>query len=98
MIEQPYPSLESLMNMIGSAGKRMSEINASEGTAGNISVCVRWDLDVKRLFPNIERITLPQPVPSLAGAKIIVSGSGTSIRDIQDQPTANLACLIVNSD
>jgi rhamnulose-1-phosphate aldolase len=82
--------------MIGDAGKRMSEIDACEGAAGNISVCLRWDVDVRGLFPVMEKITLPQPVPELAEATLIVSGSGRRLREIGDQPTANAACLVVD--
>jgi rhamnulose-1-phosphate aldolase len=96
MIEKPFPSLESILRMIGDAGRRMSEIDACEGAAGNISVCVRWDVDVRGLFPVVEKITLPQPVPELAAATIIVSGSGLRLREIGDQPTANVACLVVD--
>jgi rhamnulose-1-phosphate aldolase len=96
MIEKPYPSAESLLAMIGDAGRRMSEIDACEGAAGNISVCLRWEVDVRGLFPTEEKITLPQPVPELAGATMIVSGSGCRLREIGDQPTANLACLVVD--
>jgi rhamnulose-1-phosphate aldolase len=96
MIEKPYPSVESLLEMIGVAGQRMSEIDACEGAAGNISVCLRWEVDVRGLFPLEEKITLPQPVPELAGATMIVTGSGRRLREIGNQPTANLACLVVD--
>lgn len=95
MIKMPYPGLESILKMIGDAGKRMSDIDASEGAAGNISVCMRWEMDVRELFPVENTVTLPQPVPELAGATIIVSGSGRRLREIADQPTANVACLRV---
>jgi len=96
MIEKPYPSLEGILGMIGDAGTRMSEIDACEGAAGNISVCLRWDVDVRGLFPMVEKVTLPQVVPELAGAILIVSGSGRRLREIGDQPTANVACLLVD--
>ena len=96
MIEQPYPDLENLLEMVAEAGFRMAQIDACEGAAGNISVCLRWELDVQVLFPRIEKIELPQPVPGLAGASMIVSGSGCRLRDIGDRPTANLVCLVVD--
>ena len=54
MIEKPYPSLDELSSMIGDAGKRMSKINACEGTGGNISVCVHWEMDLFKLFHIVE--------------------------------------------
>jgi rhamnulose-1-phosphate aldolase len=40
-------------------------------------------------------IELPVPAPDLAGATLIVSGSGRRLRDIFEAPTANLACIFV---
>jgi len=96
MIEQPYPNLEKLLEMVGDAGLRMSQIDACEGAAGNISVCLRWEVEVQALFPRVEKIELPQPAPGLVGALIIVSGSGCRLREIGDRPVANLACLVVD--
>jgi rhamnulose-1-phosphate aldolase len=42
MLQAPYPELDDLLKIMGEAGKRLSEIEASEGSAGNISVCLRW--------------------------------------------------------
>jgi rhamnulose-1-phosphate aldolase len=44
----------------------------------------------------IEEIELPQPVPELAGSTFLVTGSGRRLREIKDQPTANIACIVVN--
>ena len=96
MIREPYPTLQKLLGMIGEAGKRMSDIDASEGAAGNISVCLRWEVDLQTLFPESGEIVLSQAVPELAGATIIVTGSGRRLREICEQPTANVACLVVN--
>ncbi len=97
MIESPYPELDDLLKMMGEAGRHLAEIEASEGAAGNISVCLRWQVELRTRFPVIEEIELPQPVPELAGATFIVSGSGRRLREIIDEPTANLACIVVNA-
>lgn len=97
MIIPPEPELEDLLQSIGKAGQHLSSMGACEGAAGNISVCTRWQLDVDGLFPIISEIELPQAVPELAGSTIIVSGSGTRLRDIHCHPTANLACLVFNA-
>jgi rhamnulose-1-phosphate aldolase len=39
---------------------------------------------------------LPVDVPNLAGATIIVTGSGQRLRDILDDPMATLACLLID--
>ncbi len=83
MIHPPFPELDDLLTMIGEAGRHLSEIEASEGAAGNISVCLRWPIEVRTRFPVMEEIELPQSVPELAGATFIVSGSGRRLREIQ---------------
>lgn len=96
MIEAPYPGLNNLLTMMGDAGLRMSEIGACEGAAGNISICLRWPMELNDLFPEESEIELTQPAPKLAGATLLVSGSGTRFREIKDDPTANIACITIN--
>lgn len=96
MLEAPYPELSELLVLIGEAGKRMSEIEATEGAAGNISVCLGWQLDPRRTFPIEETIPLPEVAPELAGRSFIVSGSGRRLREIMDNPAANVGFLMVN--
>ena len=96
MLEAPYPELDDLLSMMGDAGRHLADIEASEGAAGNISICLRWPLELRTRFPVADEIKLPQPVPELAGATFIVSGSGRRLREIKDDPPVNLACLVVN--
>lgn len=98
MLNPPYPELNDLLEMIGEAGRHLAEIESSEGAAGNISVCLRWPIEVRTRFPVKEVFKLPQPLPELAGATFIVSGSGRRLRELHDEPTAHLACLVVNED
>jgi len=95
MLTPPYPELDDLLHMMGQAGQHLAEIEASEGAAGNISVCLRWPLEPRTRFPVIDEIDLPQAVPELAGATFLVSGSGRRLREIIDEPVANIACLVV---
>lgn len=96
MLEAPFPELDDLLTMMGEAGRHLAEIEASEGAAGNISVCMRWPLEPRSRFPIVNEIELPQPVPELAQAAFLVSGSGRRLREIIDEPTANVACIVVN--
>lgn len=96
MIQEPYPELDDLLTMMGEAGRHLAEIEASEGAAGNISVCLRWNIEPRTRFPVIDGIELPQPVPELAGATFLVTGSGRRLREIIDEPTANIACIVVS--
>ena len=98
MLQAPYPELDDLLEMMGEAGRHLADIEASEGAAGNISVCLRWPIEPRTRFPLVDEISLPQPVPELAGATFLVSGSGRRLREIIDEPTANIACLVVDKD
>ena len=97
MLEPPYPELDDLLKMMGEAGRHLAEIEASEGAAGNISVCLRWPLEPRTRFPVLSEMELPQPVPELAGASFLVTGSGRRLREIIDEPTASIAFLLINA-
>jgi rhamnulose-1-phosphate aldolase len=97
MIDAPYPDLDELLTLIGEAGHRLSEIDASEGAAGNISVYLGWEIEPRRRFPQVEPIQLPEPAPSLAGHVLIVSGSGRRLREIIQDPAANLGMVSIDA-
>lgn len=98
MLHTPVPQLDDLLTMMGEAGRRLAEIEASEGAAGNLSICLRWSLELHTHFPLVSEIELPQPVPELAGATFLVSGSGRRLREILDDPPAHLAAITVQKD
>jgi len=95
-VDAAYPDLEELLSAIGEAGRRRSEIEATEGAAGKISVYWGWPLESRRRFPLAQTMDLPQPVPELAGKTFVVSGSGRRLREIIEDPAANLGCAVVN--
>ncbi len=97
MNDRTQPDFDSLLMQIGEAGRRLSEINASEGAAGNISVCLRGPLEFRRRFPDREDIPLPISVPGLGGATFIVTGSGRRLRELLEDPEGNLGCLVVEA-
>jgi rhamnulose-1-phosphate aldolase len=86
------------MGLIGEAGRRLAEIEASEGAAGNISVYIGWSIDPRRQFPLQETIPIPTPVPELADGLFLVTGSGRRLREIGSDPEANLGAVRVNPD
>jgi rhamnulose-1-phosphate aldolase len=96
MLDAPYPELDDLLKMMGEAGRHLAEIEASEGAAGNMSVCMRWPIEPRTRFPVIDEIELPMSVPELAGATFLVTGSGRRMREVIDTPTASIACIVVN--
>jgi rhamnulose-1-phosphate aldolase len=97
-LDEPYPELEELLTAIGEAGQRVSDIDASAGAAGNISLFVGWPVEVRRRFPVVEQIALPQKTLALAGRILIVSGSGRRLRDIHKDPAANLGAVVIDDE
>ena len=97
-LSESYPDLDELLASIGEAGVRMSDLAATAGAAGNISLCIGWPLDVRRHFPLAEPYALPQVAPELAGKLILVTGSGRRLRDLQTNPEVNLAAVMVGAD
>ena len=97
-VEAPFPELDELLVVIGEAGQRVSDIDASEGAAGNISMVVGWPVEVRRRFPLVDPIELPEAVPALAGKLMLVTGSGRRLRDIHKDPAANLAAVVIDAD
>ncbi len=87
--------LDTLLHQLGQVGKRLSDIGAAEGAAGNLSVCLREPLDIARCFPFVQTMDLPVPAPDLVGATLLVTGSGRRLREVIEAPMANLACIVV---
>jgi rhamnulose-1-phosphate aldolase len=95
-IKEPYPDLDELLDQIGEGGARVADLGMGEGSAGNISVCVGWPIEVRRRFPIAEAVTLPQPAPHLAGHVLLVTGSGRRLREISRHPLANLGAVVID--
>lgn len=92
----PNPDLEEILAAMGTAGDRIAHMDASEASAGNISVFMAWNPEVRRRFPLSEEIVLPLPAPALAGTTLLVTGSGRRLRDIQRDPEANVGAVLVH--
>lgn len=92
----PFPDLDEMTVMIGEAGRRLSDIGATEGAAGNISVYLGWPVEPRRAFPNAEKIELPVAAPELASGSLLVTGSGRRLREAIQDPAANLGFVTVD--
>lgn len=97
-ITEPFPELDELLASMGAGGRRISEIDACEAGAGNISVFIGWDIEVRRRFPQETEIELPLPAPALAGHTLLVTGSGRRLRQIADDPLANVGAVRIHAD
>lgn len=92
-VKEPYPSLEASMSFIGETGRRICEVSASEGAAGNISCWYGWKLDFEDIFTEEAVIDLPYEAPNLVGGYLIITGSGRRLREVYDNPEANLSVI-----
>jgi len=89
------PSLDSLITSVGAAGRRLSELDACEGGAGNLSLFVAAFSGSAEQFCVEEPMLLPLAVPELSDGAFLVTGSGCRLRDVAVDPEANLALLRV---
>lgn len=89
------PTTAEILSSMGEAGRRICAIDASEAGAGNISCAVSWEPELES-FDEAEEIPLPVTVPALAGRTLFVTGSGRRLRQIADDPLANVGLLVVH--
>jgi rhamnulose-1-phosphate aldolase len=88
--------LEEIMRHIGLAGSRLDSIGASEGAAGNISVYLGWDVELRHNFPDVVEYKLPVAATELAGGTFLVTGSGCRLGEIGRDPEGNLCAIRIN--
>ncbi len=92
-----YPeTLEEVLDSIGSAGRRLNDIDSVEAGAGNISACFNWEVDLTELFGVSREIDLPFEAPSLAGYTVLVTGSGCRLRQLARNTRNNLGAVVVH--
>lgn len=90
-------SLKEILWEIGDVGRRMAQINAAEGAAGNISVFLREIPEMDSRFRSRGSIALPISVPALTDGWLLVSGSGRRLRDIARNPDMMLCLLHIQN-
>ncbi len=87
------PTLEQLLIEIGEVGSWLAQMKGCEGAAGNISICMGWEVDGSDYFPLSQPIELPFFAPDMAGKSILITGSGTRLRDLLKDPYSNMGLL-----
>lgn len=90
--------LDDWIASMAEAGWRMSEIGASEGAAGNLSVCINAQIELKPRFQVCKPYRLPVAVPGLAGMTVLVTGSGRRLRDLKQTPYENIGAVLISDD
>ena len=88
-------TLDDLIPELGTAGIDLTQLNAAEASAGNISVFVRELSGFEQRYHRTQEIPLPVVADALAGGWLVVSGTGRRLRDIRRAPEANLCILYI---
>ncbi|MBC6453957.1 MAG: class II aldolase/adducin family protein [Hormoscilla sp. SP5CHS1] len=91
-------SLKEIIWEMSNVGQRMSQINATEGAAGNFSVFVRELPDIDSRWRDRGEISLPLPAAALSGGWVIITGTGRREREIAHHPELVICLLHINSD
>ncbi len=90
-------SITATIREIARAGRRIHELGASEGAAGNLSV---FHGEVAELVPQFSRrepLLLPIAVPPPRDGVFVVTGSGIRLHEVMDDPAAMLALVVVRA-
>ncbi len=90
-----WPTTRDIIAGLGDIGRRLVEIQASEGASGNISVLVGWNIPAPEEFNEVEEIDCPISVPELSGASFFVTGSGRRLRELDRDPLSILAFVTI---
>ncbi|WP_455130332.1 class II aldolase/adducin family protein [Propionibacterium acidifaciens] len=91
-------NLADVLASMGAAGRRLNEIDAIESGAGNLSVCLAWQVDLDPLLPDVTTIELPWTAPGLAGCTVLVTGTGCRLREVAEAPRENVGAVVIGAD
>jgi rhamnulose-1-phosphate aldolase len=83
---------------IGETGVQLTTLDATEGSAGNISVFVRELRNLDEQFVARGEMTLPAYVPELAGSWIVVTATGRRLRDVSSYPDQSVVVMEIHAD
>jgi len=89
-------TFDELLTSIGEAGQRMTEIDAAEAGAGNMSVCFAGPVTIPAAFDASREILLPYPSPALAGHTVVITGSGCRLRSLARNPERHLGVVAIH--
>ncbi len=90
-----FTDYASLFAEVSKVGWRLAEMGAAEGGAGNLSVALGPGAPIFEGFSRRETVPLRLAVPELAGVTLLVTGSGVRMRELRDEPQAQMGCLVV---
>ncbi len=88
------PVFADLVDSFGRVGQQLTALGAAEGAAGNLSVFVRsFEGVVDERFRLWDVVDLPIAVPELADGWLLVTASGSRLRDVAGMPEKTM-CLL----
>jgi rhamnulose-1-phosphate aldolase len=83
---------------IGETGVQLTALEATEGSAGNISVFVRELRNLDEQFVDRGEAALPARVPELAGGWVVVTATGRRLRDVSSYPEQSVVVMQIHDD
>jgi rhamnulose-1-phosphate aldolase len=87
-----------LIHELGTVGLDLTQLNAAEGSAGNLSAYAATLDGLGDAFESRIEYALPVEVPALAGGWVIVTGTGCRLRDLARAPKSNVGLLRIHAD
>lgn len=87
-----------IIHDIGEAGVQLTGLEATEGSAGNISVFVRELRNLAEEFTARGELILPVSLPELANCWLVLTGTGRRLRDVSKYPEQNLVVLHIQAN
>lgn len=91
------PEIRNILWDSGRTARFCSDRGWAERNAGNLSINITGDVTRKPRFESPE-IRLPRRYPELAGALILVSRTGSRMRDIAVRPESDMGVLQISRD
>lgn len=95
---QIVSDFDELLQSLRRAARRLVEIDAAEGAAGNLSYYFEASFDPREHFSNSQEIRLPVEAPALTNGWLLMSGSGQRMRDIAADPYTSMGLVKVEGD
>lgn len=80
------------------AGEQLTNLGAAEASSGNLSIFVRNLTDFSSFFSKEIEIPLPVKAPSLRNGWVIITASGSRLRDIKTSIQSTLCLVKINLD
>ena len=96
--DQPRPTIDELIAQMGESGARICDIDASEAGAGNISLYIGWEIEVRRHFPNCRRDHAPRSRTGARRRNPAGDRFRAALAPDQDEPLSAIGAVRVHAN